>query len=199
MTSQQSQPKKQPNIPQKDNLLETLRDLSGGVGQTVKTDVVGKVATDALTSLFGGNPFDQTENRQFPRMPQREQESARPQAHVPEILQPHRLRDEQEKTKQEIEAIRQELKSLSASIKSFSKEVDKAVAEMPVNPGVYHLNFYERLRAVLMLLREQIDDSSAWLATSSSRKQKKSFWGKYKKHGTQFGLSSERTIATQAG
>src|SRR5947207_2075566 len=157
MIPQQSQPKKQPNTPQKDNLLETLRDLSGGVAKTVKTDVVGKVATDALSSLFGANPFDQAETRQFPRMPQREHEPVHPQRHVSEILQPHRLREEQERTRQELAAIRQELKSLSASIKSFSKEVDKAVSEMPVNPGVYHLNFYERLRAVLMVLREQID------------------------------------------
>lgn len=199
MVPQQSQQKKQPNIQQKDNLLETLRDLSGGVGKTVKSDVVGKVASDTLTSLFGGNPFDTSEARGLPRMGRPEHEMVRPQAHIPEILQPHRLREEEQKLQQELSAVRQELKSLAASIKTFSKEVDKAVSDMPVNPGIYHKNFYERLRSVLLILREQIDNSSAWLSASSSRKQKKSYWGQYKKHGTQFGLSSERTVATQAG
>jgi len=57
----------------------------------------------------------------------------------------------------------------------------------------------ERISSILKLLREQVDDSRTWLSLHTNRKQKRGFWGMYKKHGTQFGLSNERTLATQAG
>ncbi|MEK7119300.1 MAG: DUF5660 family protein, partial [Patescibacteria group bacterium] len=69
----------------------------------------------------------------------------------------------------------------------------------PVAPGVYHLNFFERLKSMLKILREQIEDSSSWLSLQNNRKKKKRYWGMYKKHGTSFGLSHERNLATQAG
>ena len=69
-----------------------------------------------------------------------------------------------------------------------------------MDPGIYHVNFFERLRSILKVLREQIDDSRTWLALSAQRKQKKlGYWGMFKKHGTSFGLSNERSIATSAG
>jgi hypothetical protein len=71
--------------------------------------------------------------------------------------------------------------------------------ETPVDPGIYHVTFLERLRSFIQLLREQVDDSRTWLTVSSKRQKKMAFWGLYKKHGTQFGLSSERTVSTQAG
>ena len=81
----------------------------------------------------------------------------------------------------------------------LSTEIHKAVAEVPVDPGIYHVNFYEKLKAVLKTLREQIDDSRSWLTLHQSRKKKMGYWGMFKKHGTTFGLSNERSIATSAG
>mgnify|MGYP001560895613 FL=1 len=95
--------------------------------------------------------------------------------------------------------MRTELKALSATIKQFTHEVDRAIRDEPIEPGIYHVNFYQRLRSLLLLLREQIDDSRTWLMVSKGKKQKKQYWGLYKKHGTKFGLSSERTMATQTG
>jgi hypothetical protein len=46
----------------------------------------------------------------------------------------------------------------------------------------------------------KIEDGRAWLETFAKRKKKKlGYWKMYKKHGTTFGLSHERTIATQTG
>ncbi len=195
---QPSTPKPQPKVAN-DSILESLRTLGSNVGKTVAKDVTGKIATDALSSLFGAPSQPQgelTANHPLNLRPERQPMSGfrRPE------MQPRApfVHKEEPQLKQEIEAIRAELKALAASIKTLSSDIQKTVNEVPVDPGVYHKNFFERLRSILVLLREQIDDSHTWMSMQSNRKQK-GYWGKYKKHGTSFGLSNERTLATQAG
>ncbi len=188
----QNQPKKKAPAVNNDSVLEALRQMGGGVGRTIAKDVVGKVGSDALTSLFGQVPRS---GELFTNQP----EVQPVQIRRPEILRPPMVRVEETNLKPQIEAVRAELKMLVASLKSFNQEVQKAVNEVPVQPGIYHLNFMERLKSIIKILREQIEDSRSWLALSTNRKKQKGYWGMFKKHGTQFGLSSERTIATQAG
>lgn len=195
----QQQPKK-PQTRQNDSILESLRTLGSGVGKSVAKDVTGKIASDALTSLFGGPVKKQGEVTPASNVDMRPERAPFPGFRKPE-MQPRApfVAKEEPHLKEQIEAIRQELKALAASISSLSQDIQKAVVEVPVNPGVYHKNFFERLRSVLQVLREQVDDSRSWLSLQSNRKQKRGYWGMYKKHGTSFGLSNERTMATQAG
>ena len=196
---QQNQPKK-PQTPHNDSILESLRNLGSGVGKTVAKDVTGKIASDALSSLFGTPPKSQGELRPnnavnfgrermpFPGFRRPEMRAREPFVAQPE---PH--------LKEQIDAVRTELKALAASIQNLNTDIQRSITEVPVDPGIYHKNFFERLRLSLKMLREQIDDSRSWLSLYSNRKQKKGYWGMYKKHGTSFGLSNERTMATQAG
>lgn len=192
-------PKKQPTS-HNDSILESLRSLGSGVGKTVGKDVPGKIASDALASLFGGPAKTQGELKANNPVNFGHERAPFPGYRRAEV-RPHEafVMPEEPQIKQQIEAIRTELKALSASIQSLNSDIRKTITETPVNPGVYHKNFFERLRSVLQLLREQIDDSRTWLNLYSNRKQKKGYWGMYKKHGTTFGLSNERTMATQAG
>jgi Domain of unknown function (DUF5660) len=195
---QSAQPQK-PKTPQNDSILESLRTLSGGIGKTVAKDVAGKVATDALASLFGAPP---TQGEMRPNRPLNFQKEYQPMPAMrrPEVRrQPVVLQEDQQVLKQQIDAVRAELKALAASVKSLNSDIQRTIIEAPVDAGIYHKNFFERLRSILQLLREQIDDSRSWLSLFSARKQKRGYWGMYKKHGTSFGLSNERTLATQAG
>lgn len=183
-----------------DSILESIRDLGSGVGKTVARDVVGKVGSDVLASLVGAPPASgELQPNQEIKLPQ-EKEAMAPAVKRQE-LQPKLadIRADQAKVREQLEKVRAELKALAASLKSFHQEVEKAISETPVEPGVYHLNFFERLRSLLQVLRTQVEDSRNWLALWTNRKKQKHYWGLYKKHGTQFGLSSERTLATQAG
>ena len=188
--------KQKPKVYQNDSILESMRHVGSSVTSTVMKDVTGKVASDALAALLGQVPQKSPEGerdggmiREQPISPFRQPEVS--PSSIAEFDAMH--------VRQQLQAVRAELKALSESIKNFHQEVEKAISEVPVNPGVYHVNFLERLRSVLKILREQIEDSRTWLTLSTGRKQKKMYWGLYKKHGTQFGLSSERTLATQAG
>lgn len=195
MTSQ-SQPKKKQAAFANDSILESLRNIGSGVGKTVARDVVGKIGGDTLASLFGALPKrgEITPDRPFSG---RYEPQVRPQPR-PEVPQ-QLIENEKVIVQRQLEGIRAELKALVASVKNLHQEMQKAIEEVPVDPGIYHVNFFERLRAILKILREQIEDSRSWLALWNNRKQKKHFWGLYKKHGTKFGLSSERTLATSAG
>ena len=104
-----------------------------------------------------------------------------------------------EQTRQQLEAVRQELKALSQSLKNLSKDVQAAIETSPVSPGIYHINYYDQLRIFIHVLRLQIEDSRVWLQMSVGRKKKLGYWGMFKKHGTTFGLSNERSLATAAG
>ncbi len=196
----QPPPKKRPTTPN-NSILESLRDLGSGVGKSVAKDVVGGVASDALTSLFG-QPTGGDLKPPRAQMPEAfpERSPFRPQIRRPEVYQPIRtVVKEEVGIREKLEAVRMELKTLAASIKKFNSQVERAIEDIPAHPGVYHLNFLTRLRGVIMTLRQNIEDSGSWLALWTTRKKKKQYWGLYKKHGTSFGLSSERNVATQAG
>ena len=53
LPTNQPQPAKKKPTYTNNSILESLRDLGSGVGKSVAKDVVGTVASDALTSLFG--------------------------------------------------------------------------------------------------------------------------------------------------
>lgn len=182
-----------------DNIIESLRNLGGGVGKSVTKDVVGKIATDALTTIFAGTPRQgELRPNQSINLSKEQEQAPRAEARR-EFIRPVAIAEDQAALKQQIETVRQELKLLASSVKQLNTEIAHAINDIPVNPGVYHLNFMDRLRSVLRTLREKIEDSGTWLALTTSRKQKKGYWGMYRKHGTTFGLSSERSLSTQAG
>ena len=197
---QTNQPKKPQTHQGNDSILESLRSLGSGVGKTVAKDVTGKIASDALSSLFGAPMKKQGELKPNAPVDMRPERSPFPGFRRPEIhpRAPYVAREEPH-LKEQIEAIRMELKAIAGSVKSLNSEMQRTIMEAPVDPGIYHKNFFERLRSILHLLREQIDDSRTWMSLYNGRKQKKGYWNSYKKHGTSFGLSNERTMATQAG
>ena len=185
-------PRKQTNVTN-NSILESFRDLGMGVGKSVAKDVVGKVASDALSSLFGSPVGGDIK----PSVPERQplRTIKRPEVYQP-MIAVHR---EEAGMKEKLESVRMELATLAASIKKFNSQVERAIDDIPAHPGIYHLNFLERLRGVIMAIRENIEDSNSWLSLWTTRKQKRKYWGMYKKHGTSFGLSSERNVSTQAG
>jgi len=198
MIAQQNQ-KKKPQIYRSDNVLESLRGVGSSVGKTIVKDVVAQSGADMLRSILGGAPqsgeLKQNQPIEFSKTPE-----AVPavQPRKAESYHAHPASDEQE-VKKKIEAIRVELKALSQSIRSLRQEISKTIMEVPVDPGIYHLNFFDHLRNYLVAMKQEVDDSRIWLMAFNNRKAKKGYWGQFKKHGTSFGLSSERSIATSAG
>lgn len=96
--------------------------------------------------------------------------------------------------------LKEQIVLLEKSEKNLAAEVSKVKVErLPKKSGIYYIRFLEWLITVVKQLRMRVEDGRAWLATFSERKKKRGYWKMYKKHGTTFGLSHERTLATQTG
>jgi hypothetical protein len=97
--------------------------------------------------------------------------------------------------------LKEQVTILEKSEKAFSAEIRKIkVEQVPAKAGIYYLRYFEWLISIVRQLRMRVEEGKAWLQTFNTRKSKKQgFWQKYKKHGTSFGLSQERTLATQSG
>lgn len=197
----QSVPKKTIGSYKNDNVLEALGSIPSNIGSQTAQEV-SMIGSDILTSLLGGMPKSgNLEPNQVIEFGPKKVESAPKPVSIPrlEVQQKPDVTRLEAETRQQIDAIRKELKELSKSLKNLHQEIQSAINEEPVDPGIYHINFYEQLRSFISVLHQQIEDSRSWLSTFNSRKKKIGYWGMYKKHGTTFGLSSERSLATSAG
>lgn len=102
--------------------------------------------------------------------------------------------------KSQIEQIKAELISLAKSTKMLQLEIASvSVEQAPVNAGTYHQHFFEWMLNMLKAARERVETSEAWMSAQKNKAGKKGYWGMFKKHGTSFGLSNERAVATQVG
>ena len=105
----------------------------------------------------------------------------------------------EQQRQQEIKALQEQLQLLIEETQGLSQEIDLAVKQQIVNPGVYHLNFFERLRQIIKLMRQKIHDSQTWLSVFNGRSQQQGYWGQVSNSGTKFMLSQERYMVTQTG
>lgn len=108
---------------------------------------------------------------------------------------------ESRELKMQIEQIMEELKRLVDSSDKVLQMAyaDVTVASRPTVVGKYHTNFFAFLLLVIRQARQKVEDSGAWLSVAKSKGGKKSYWGQFKKNGTSFGMSGERSTATQTG
>lgn len=107
---------------------------------------------------------------------------------------------EVQKVDNQIREIMVEIKKLVTSSKALQMEfAEVAIEKTNPNVGEYHINFFEWILSAIKIARKRVDESGAWLNTMKSKNGKKGYWGMFKKHGTSFGMSGERNVATQTG
>lgn len=115
-------------------------------------------------------------------------------------VQERAVSQENQETKAQIQQILVELKKLVESSEELRVEFREITVEQRVaKPGKYHQSFFEWMLATIRQARERVEDSKAWLSLFKSKKAKREYWSMFKKHGTTFGLSNERVVATQVG
>lgn len=104
-----------------------------------------------------------------------------------------------EKLKKEINEVRQDIVMLVKSMGKVQQQIEQAVIQEIVNPGVYHKNFFQNLRVWIAQMQKSMGDASSWLSMSSGRQQKGAFWSNTKKHGNKYSMSQERQSAMSVG
>lgn len=185
-----------------DSFLEAFKDLgAGAVSEMV--DQGKKMFTDDVPASFGFKG-DLAPNESFSLSDLKSAENRgekRAENRMGQELRQNILRQEQQ-VKMQIISIQEEIQKMAKSMGDFAKEIQVAAMQAPVNPGIYHQNFFASLRTFISNMRLRIQESRNWLATSNARASKKGkgvYWTQAQKSGTKYTLSSERYMVTSTG
>ncbi len=111
-----------------------------------------------------------------------------------------RIEEKTGELKIQIKAIQQEIIALSKDTHDLAQETQVAAMQAPIEPGVYHLTFFEKLLEFIKSFRKKINQSFVWLHEANKRASKKNVWAaRFAKLGAKYLLSSEHYIQRQTG
>lgn len=195
---QASKPKKKPRFKVQDTIGEHIRSIGSDVAKSVKKDLIKGSAQSAAKSIFNPSSLRPREGLQRPEFPFSREQFQKPQK-IERPRETFLYTAKEAEMQRKIEDIRHELKEMIEQLQNVSREISKSVNAPIAQAGVYYINYLDRLKAVLTVLRKELSESSTWGALTQSRKKHRGFWSQYKKQGTQFGLSSEHKMTRSAG
>lgn len=196
----------------KRNIIESLKDIGGDFGNQ-GTDLLKGTSEDFFKELLGmkraqvnrsgemkaGEPLDMSA---VLNGKEEENKKLRAQISLERNLSSDEKRLSQEKMQElriQLQAITVEIGKLAGSTGNLATQTEIAMVEVPVNPGVYHVIFFEKVLEFLQSFRKKIDQAATWLQSSNKRAEKKNYWSMYKKKGSSFLLSPDHYLSRSAG
>jgi len=182
------------------NVLETLRDIGTQAAISLKDEVFGNTDKKALSGDI--RPGESVSMKDI--FSQKSPETAKLQNHF--VFERHLFNEEkaelEKKTNElrlQLHAIIQEVKALAQVTQNMSQELKVATMQTPVEPGIYHVIFFEKLLETIKSFRKKIENASVWLGAINKRGQKKNYWAMYKESKGSFLLSPEHYVQRNAG
>ncbi len=192
-------------------------------GTTVKqaSAIPGQMVNDAMNSIFGGgisqsqseNPNDPAKNndpfskafeqnslleKQKNEMDLEKQRAVRhKEMQMTEVFN---LREQKDQAL--IKQLQEQLRALIKDVKILDGSVKTAIHNDVVNPGTYHVHFFQQLLNFVVLMRKRVQEANTWIENFNSRAKKKgAFWGQVynKKGGTAYLMSQEHQVARNVG
>lgn len=200
--------------PSSDSLLEALRDIGGGTASSVKKDVFEGISQDFFNQAFGYEKKPQKasgdlvpgQSIEFDQVLEEQKEGNK--ALRSQLAYEQSLRREEQtlvvrqsqELKVQIQALAGEVTQLAKTTQGLARETQIAALQAPADPGVYHVNFFEKLRSYIVSFRRKIENASLWMQSYNARSaKKKTFWGQVGKSGAKRLLSNEDYIQRSAG
>lgn len=194
-------------------------------GTTIKqaSALPGEMVNDAFNSIFGSNspspsqsennaadtassatsPFARAlENQSSPeKLGEFELEKQRAIRHKEmQMTEVFNLREA--KDKELIKQLQEQLRSLGKDIEALDGSAKTAIFADVVNPGTYHVHFFQQLLNFVVLMRKRVQEANTWIENFNSRSKKQgAFWGQVysKKGGTAYLMSQEHQVARNVG
>lgn len=196
--------------------IEEPSGIVDGVKDSVKEDLAGREMWRAITAQLKaegeGEPThhggDMHEGEEIDLSSHTEKKTSHPHieagndyhreiTHYAERAHNREVSEIEYKVQEIVNELKRLIDSSSTIIQAEYQEV--AVMQAPTEVGQYHINFFEWMLSVIKNARMKVEDSGAWLSAMQGKKGKKNYWAMFKKHGTSFGMSNERQVATQTG
>ena len=195
------------------NFVEAVQGIGSSTINSLKNDVVKGTAQSIFDQLLGSAKTGQAPDMNQSATPdlenliaEREQHAADEARSQERAFFAHKQRESQvvfsfadESLRKEIEGVRQELSMLVQTMGQVQKQVENAMMENIVDGGLYHLNYFQKLKTWIIFMRKSLEDASGWLQLSSGRKTKGYFWAQESKSGSKYSMSSERNVQMGAG
>ncbi len=191
-------------------------------GTTVKQAAAlpGQMMSDAMETIFGTssnnnadnqadtansnlNPFAKAlENQSSPeKLAQFEQEKQAAVRHK-EMQMTEVFNFREAKDKELIKQLQEQLRALAKEMKTLDSSVKTAIHADVVDPGTYHVHFFQQLLNFVVLMRKRVQEANTWMENFHSRAKKQgAFWGQVysKKGGTAYLMSQEHQVARNVG
>lgn len=194
------------------SVLESLKDVGGNTGKTIKKDLVQGVSEEFINQLLGRKPekkysgdITPGESVEFEDVfSGKREETLKLQKQLTlerKLRQEEKTRTEKKgnELKLQLKAIVEEVAMLAQNTQELAEEVKVATMQVPIEPGVYHLVYFEKLLEFIRSFRKNIGQAKNWLHSSNKRAQKKNYWASYKKHGGKFLLAPDHYVSRSAG
>lgn len=196
------------------SFVESMRDMGSGVVKSLTNDVVKGTAQSIFDQLLGSAKTgrmpttpDQAINPDLEKYIAEKEAQAAEQAKMQERAFHIQKSSENkvlfsyadESLRKEVDGVRQELQMLVATMGKVEEQIEQAMMDNIVDGGVYHLNYFHKLKEWIKFMRKSLEDSSSWLQMSGGRKSKGYFWGQVGKSGNKYSMSSERNVQMGAG
>ena len=206
--------KKKSSVKRGDGFFEAIGEIGRSFKTSIKDDFLEGTAEGVKDQLLNisrtkSAPEKQPDNFDFAEWIQlKEEEVAQENLQKGRKLEKRRQQFQPEnivfsqadhRLEQEIQEVRQELQLLIQAIGQVEQQVETAVVQEVVDPGVYHLNFFQKLATWLRMIRKNLQEGEIWMEMWHSRSKRSAYWNGVKKSGTSFMLSGERSVVTQTG
>lgn len=189
-----------------------LESLGGTTSQSLKEDLIKKVPGDFMEQLFGpgiqrtfSGEITAGETLEigdvFSGQHEKNQKLEKQLALERKLRQEEEIRTQRKgnELRMQLKALMEEVVVLAQATEELGEETKIAVMQAPVEPGIYHIIFFEKLLEFIKSFRKKISQASTWLHATNKRAAKKNYWTRYKKHGGKFLLSAEHYLSRSAG
>lgn len=194
------------------NVLEALKDIGTSSGKSVQEDLLQPGSEEFFKQLFGApEPKKYSGDIQPGETIAIEEVFAGKQEQISkqkgQIALERRLVEEEKilvekktgELRLQLHALTQEVYELAKSTQGLAEEVKVAAMQAPLEPGEYHLVFFEKLLDFIKGFRKKIENAALWLNASNKRAERKNYWTMYKKKGSSFLLAPDHYLQRSAG
>lgn len=198
---------------QRANTLEALKDIGGSTANQMKKEAA-RLPEDFMETLFGINTPEKKYSGEIEAgeaieltevLSGRREEIVKIRKQMAlerKLLEEERVRTEKKKNelRLQLKAIQEEILILAEQTGQLAEETQVAAMQVTVEPGVYHVIFFEKLLDFIKSFRRKIEEAQVWLHTVNRRAAKKNAWGaRYQKSGAKYLLSGEHYLQRSAG
>jgi hypothetical protein len=170
----------------KQNLFDNNKALSDALAQTGGNGLDKIMGNSSAQDYLQNGDFTKANPGQQADLERQREEMERKQKYEQQRRELHKKVNPVEQTEvfnareaeveKKIESLRQELKLLAKDVKEFNKEIDMTLMDEVKNPGMegtYYINFFEKLKKFIILMRKKIKSARTWARQMSSKQKKK--------------------------